>query len=106
MWSKVVAGIVALAAALGTVAVWGKDAYNHFEKAADHSKDIAEVLEVIAQEKKYDRVQRNRRELQRLERDLVGGKYSNDNEKEFIIIEIKDLKNAIRCDEEGICETQ
>ena len=104
MWSKVLAGVVAIAASAGTVSVWALDAYKHFEKTADHNEDIAKVLELIAEEKKFDRVQRNQRELQRLERDLVGGKYANEDEKTFIILEIKDLKSSIRCDVEGICD--
>lgn len=103
MWSKVLAGIVAGIAAIGTMVAWGQDAYEHFETTDDHKGDIQAVLEVIAQEKKYDRIQRNRRELKRLERDYLGGKFANELEKELIDAEIKDLKAQILCDEEGIC---
>ena len=103
MWSKILAAIVAGLAALGTLTAWGANAYKHFETSEHHDGDIQAVLEVIAEEKKYDRIQRNRRELKRLERDYLGGKFSNVLEKELIEEEIKDLKVQIRCDEEGIC---
>lgn len=104
MWSKIVASIVAGIAALGTMGVWAKDAYKHFETAAQHDADIQAVLEVIAEEKKADRIQRNRRELKRLERDYIGGKFSNADEKKLVETEIQELKALIRCDEEKICD--
>lgn len=103
MWAKVLTAIVAIFTALGTMALWGQTAYEHFETAEQHDEDIQAVLEVIAAEKKYDRIQRNRRELKRLERDYIGSKFSNDAEKTLVENEIKELKALIRCDEEGIC---
>ena len=50
-----------------------------------------------------DRVQRNHRELARLQRDLTGGKYANDDERAFMILEIQRLQKAIACDETEVC---
>lgn len=103
MWSKILAAIVAGLAAIGTMIAWGQDAYEHFETSEHHDADVQAVLEVIAQEKKNDRIQRNRRELKRLERDFVANRFSNPAEKELVKTEIEDLKAQILCDEEGIC---
>ena len=113
--AKWIAGVVAGLAAIWTVLTWGAAGMNYVhtepEAAAlkvelkeHHNQDTQLILQMIADEKKADRVQRNQRELVRLERDLVGGKYANEDEKEFMKLEIEDLKKAIHCDLDGICQ--
>lgn len=104
MWSKWLAALVGGLGALWVLIGWGADAYNHFEKADHHNQDIQLVLEEIAAQKKADRIQRNYRELQRVQRELIGEKYSNEAEKSFMLSEIKRLENAILCDEQGVCK--
>lgn len=114
-WGKWLAAVVAGAAALGTAINWaraGVDAV-HWQHEADqdrvtleqhHDSDVQMVLQEIADQKRLDRVGRNQRELKRLERDFIAGRYANDDERDFMKDEIKDLKAAIRCDNEGICQ--
>lgn len=109
--AKLVAGIVGGLTALGSVWAWSSGfAGNLITTEAErkileqhHEEDIANVFEVLAQEKKNDRIQRNHRELSRLQRDLVGEKYANEGEKVFMVEEIKRLEEELRCDEKGIC---
>jgi gas vesicle protein len=108
---KVIAGIVGGIAALGTVYAWSSGAVDTLittekerqELEQHHDSDIKNVLQLIADEKKSDRIQRNHRELSRLQRDLVGEKYQNEGEKVFMTQEIQRLENELRCDEKGIC---
>ena len=112
--AKWIVGVVAGFAAIGTVVTWGASGYEHIhtQPEADamqaeieqhHNQDLTAVYQMLANEKRADRVQRNQRELVRLERDLVGGKYANEDERQFMMLEIEDLKAAIHCDVDGIC---
>ena len=104
MWQKLVASVVGLFASLWLVIGWAQTAYEHFEKTEHHNKDIQKVLEVLAEEKKADRIGRNHRELARLQRDLIGENYQTEGERIFIVEEIKRLEKVLRCDQDGICE--
>jgi len=112
--AKAVAALVAGLAAIGTVVVWGQNASEYVyttpkaealaqEIREHHDEDTQLVFQLIADEKKTDRIQRNQSDLKRLERDLIGGRYGNADEKEFMILEIRDLQAAIHCDRDGIC---
>ena len=113
-WGKWMSSVVAGLAAVGMLINWGMTGADalHWESEAEankieleehHDEDVKELLQMIADEKKTDRIGRNKRKLKRLERDFIAGRYANDNERQFLIEEIADLKRAIRCDEEGIC---
>lgn len=115
MWSKWLAAVVGGLGALWIAIGWGADAYKHFEKKEHHDEDIQILLqdiaerdqkmqEQIANQKREDRIQRNMRELQRLQRDLVGQKFGSEAEKEFILAEIQRLERAILCDQQGVCQ--
>jgi len=110
-WLPAGAAAFTIIAFLGTWAVAGNDKI-HWQSEADadkteiqqqHTHDIEAVLKEIADQKKLDRIQRNHRELSRLERDLIGEKYETLGEKEFIISEITRLGTSLHCDETGIC---
>ena len=112
--AKWIVAVVAGLAAIGTMVTWGATGYDHIhtQPEADsmkqeieehHNKDLTAVYQMLANEKRTDRVQRNQRELVRLERDLLGGKYSNEDERRFMVLEIQDLKAAIHCDLDNIC---
>jgi len=108
---KILAGIVAGIGAIGAIYTWSSGLADNLittetERQAleqHHDQDIASVLDLIAQEKKNDRVQRNHRELSRLQRDLVGEKFSNEGEKLFMVEEIRRLEKELLCDEKGVC---
>ena len=112
--AKWIAAVVAGLAAIGTALTWGASGMDYVyttpkaealkqEIEEHHNTDTQLILQLIADEKKADRVQRNQRELVRLERDLVGGKYANEDERRFMLLEIEDLKAAIHCDVDDIC---
>jgi uncharacterized protein HemX len=114
MWSKWLAAVVAGLGAVWVIIGWGADTYKHFEKKEHHDQDIQILLqdiaerdqkmqEQIANQIREDRIQRNMRELQRLQRDLVGQKFGSEAEKEFILAEIQRLERAILCDQQGVC---
>lgn len=107
--------MVGLAACIGaTVTLWGygdalADPYFVSEKQLSdlkehHEGDIESILTELAQQKKSDRIQRNHRELARLQRALIGENYANEAERFFILQEIDRLQKALACDEEDICQ--
>lgn len=97
--SSVVGGLAAIWLTIG----WAQNGYEHLHTQPEADEMKEEMYQFIADEKKMDRIQRNHRELSRLQRDLIGGKYANDGEKEFLIGEINLLNSTLRCDEEGVC---
>jgi hypothetical protein len=104
VWSKWLTSLTAGLGAMWLLIAWLINGYEHFEKAQHHSADIQMVLERAAEEEKRDRIQRNYRELARLQRDLIGEKYRNEGEREYIIEEIRALNAALACDERGECK--
>ena len=78
-----------IALAVSVVAVLGflNIIYNHF--ATD--SELAQVQRMAIQRAAKSDSDRHSREIARLQRDIAGGKYSDDNEKQFILREIDRL---------------
>ena len=80
---KITGLIIALAAVFGVFNI----IYNHF--ATD--SELAQVQRMAVQRAAKSDSDRHSREIARLQRDIAGGKYSDDNEKQFILREIDRL---------------
>ena len=80
---RVIATVVSVIAVLGFLNV----IYSHF--ATD--SELAQVQRMAIQRAAKSDSDRHSREISRLERDIAGGKYSDDNEKQFILREIDRL---------------
>jgi hypothetical protein len=110
-WGQWLAGTVAGVTAMVTLYAYAEDIVDPMfvsekqleELKAHHDEDVVQIITELAAQKKADRIQRNHRELARLQRALVGENYANEAERQFILQEINRLQIALACDEEGIC---
>jgi hypothetical protein len=113
--AKYIGAIIVIVSFTGTVITQlraGNDAI-HWQHEADadkaemvehHENDIEMVLIEIADQKRLDRIQRNYRELDRLERDVDGEKWETEAEHQRMLRTIIRLEKALLCDEEAICD--
>ena len=79
--------LIALIVSLIAVLSFGSVIYSHF--ATD--SELAMVQRMSVQRAAKSDSDRHSREIARLQRDIAGGKYSDDNEKQFILREIDRL---------------
>jgi uncharacterized membrane protein YciS (DUF1049 family) len=102
-WGQWVSGVVAGVAAIGIVIGWITLTFGlvHTQVEADEMEQ--QIYQVMADEKKADRIQRNRKDLSQLKRELVGEYYRTEGEKELIKLDIVRIEKELLCDEEKIC---
>jgi len=103
IYGKWLAGVVAGLGAAGTIITGVVIGIGWFHTQAEADELEQRVYQFMADEKKADRMQRNRKDLAKLQRDLIGQRYTTQGEKSFIEGEIRRLQAVLLCDEAGIC---
>ena len=93
--AKVIAIIVAGLAAIGTAITWGQDGYDHLHTQPEADAMQQEIYQFIADEKRYDRVQRNAREYNRLELAYKNEAWTTVGGKDLMFAQIGRLRIAI-----------
>ena len=95
-WGQWLAGVGGGIAVLYSAAVWSADAIDKAIVTEDELNQVSKTL----------RIQLNSTQLTNLQRDLIGEKYANDGEKEFIVQQIQQIQQQLKCDQQNICAQQ